>query len=220
VYIGCQMINITCVLRQGGKVGYDPTWVDKLHNSIKRNVTLPYKFVCLSDCDVNCDRIELEKGSPGFWAKLQLFKPGLFTGPVMYFDLDTVICKNIDSIIKNSQGKKFVMWIESDRQIHSSAMMYWEGDYSFLWDIYKSKDFAYWKKTFCEPPLYGDQALISQNTTHELFLDYCPKEWFHIASSKDNNKINYDQIKILMFRKTNQKPSTMLTHPLVKKHWV
>lgn len=213
------MINITCVLRKGGKVGYDSSWTDKLFNSIKRNITVPYKFICLSDCEVNCDRIELEPGSPGFWAKMQLFKPNLFTGPVLYFDLDTVICKNIDDIIKKCQDKKFVMWYEKDKQIHSSAMMYWDGDYSFLWDLYKSKDITYWKKTFADVPLYGDQGLISENVEHELFLDFCPDDWFQIASSKTDNKINFNNTKILLFRKTNQKPSTMQNHPLVKRHW-
>lgn len=212
------MINIVCLLRNGGKVGYDPTWVEKLQNSIKRNVSLPYTFTCLSDVDVSCNRIPLDDDGAGFWAKLQLFKPNRFNGPVLYIDLDTVICKNIDDIIKKSQGRQFVMWYEKDKNISSSAMMYWEGDYSFLWKIYKSKDINYWKDLYSTPPLYGDQAIISENVKHETFLNYCPDEWFHIASKRDN-QLDLDNVKLLMFRKVSQKPSTMLDHPLVINHW-
>jgi|688.fasta_scaffold04034_33 hypothetical protein len=217
------MINVVCVLRQGGKVGYDATWVEKLKNSVSKNLTIPHRFVCLSDCEVPCDRIPLEDDGDGFWAKIQLFKPKLFNGPVLYIDLDTVICGNIDEIINAVANEKFVMWLEFDKQIHSSAMMWWQGDYSFLWNIYKSKPLSYWKTLYSSPPLYGDQALISENINHKTFLDICHSDWFHIASKKDSeltNSLLLSKIKILMFRKSSQKPSTMSEHPLVKKYWI
>lgn len=212
------MINIVCVLRHGGKVGYDASWVEKLHNSVKRNISIPFKFTCLSDCDVLCNRIELEMIDDGFWSKMQLFKPGLFDGPVLYIDLDTVICNNIDEILELCKNEKFVMWLEKDKNIHSSALMYWDGDYSSLWKLYKSKPLHYWKELYSSPPLYGDQAIVSENIDHKTFLDICPSEWFHIASKKDD-LLNLDNVRMLMFRKVGQKPSTMQHHILVKEHW-
>lgn len=212
------MINVVCVLREGGKVGYDATWVEKLKNSVARNLTLPHKFICLSDCDVLCERIPLDTDGDGFWAKLQLFKPKLFDGPVLYLDLDTVICGNIDEIIKSVMNKKFVMWLEADKQIHSSAMMWWQGDYSVLWELYLSKPLAYWKELYSTPPLYGDQALISENVNHTLFTDHIPAEWFHIVNKKDH-LLDLSNVKILHFRKVHTKPSTLPNHPLVKQHW-
>jgi alpha-N-acetylglucosamine transferase len=199
-------------------VGYDSSWVEKLQNSIKRNVTLPYKFICLSDVDVPCNRIVLENDGPGFWAKMQLFKPNLFNGPVLYIDLDTVICKNIDEIILQCNGKNFIMWLESDKNVHSSALMYWEGDYSVLWSLYKNKPFQYWKDLYSKGLLYGDQAVVSENVEHTTFLDHFPKEWFHIAARNDNN-LDLSKVKMLMFRKSKQKPSVMLDHALVQSHW-
>jgi hypothetical protein len=212
------MINVVCVLRSGGKVGYDASWVEKLQRGVSRNLTIPHKFICLSDCAVPYDRVALDDIDKGFWSKMQLFKPGLFDGPVMYLDLDTVICSNIDHIVGKLQDQKFVMWHESDNGIHSSAFMWWHGDYSYLWDLYRTQDFNYWKSKYSMPPLYGDQALISENTNHTLLTDHCPKEWFCIASSKHTT--NSPNVKLLMFRKTSQKPSTMLDHPLVQSHWV
>lgn len=213
------MITVTCVLRKGGKVGYDASWVEKLQNAVARNLTIPHKFICLSDCEVTCERIPLDVDGDGFWAKLQLFKPGLFTGPVLYFDLDTVICNNIDDIVKFSFDEKFVMWLDSDKQIHSSAMMWWNGDYSYLWDLYLSQPLSYWKQLYGVAPLYGDQALISENTNHKLFPELMPAEWFHLVSKHDE-RLDLSSVKVLHFKKTHTKPSTMGHHDLVKKHWV
>lgn len=213
------MINVVCVLRKGGKVGYDASWVEKLQNAISRNLTIPHKFTCLSDCEVTCNRIPLDNNGDGFWAKMQLFKPGLFDGPVFYLDLDTVICGNIDEIIKSVTDKSFVMWLESDKQVHSSAMMWWNGDYSYLWDLYLSKPLNYWKSLYGEMPLYGDQALISENTDHLLFNDFNPPEWFHVVRKHDD-RLDLSKVKILHFRKYHTKPSTLSNHLLVKQHWV
>lgn len=212
------MINVVCVLRKGGVVGYDASWVEKLQNMVARNLTLPYKFICLSDCDVPCERIPLETDGDGFWAKMQLFKPGMFTGPVLYIDLDTVICENINEIITKVSQEQFVMWMDPDKQIHSSAMMWWQGDYSFLWDLYKSKNISYWKEKYSKPPLYGDQALISENVKHTLFTDYAPLEWFHVVRKHDES-LDLSKVKILHFRKAHTKPSTLPNHKLVKLHW-
>jgi hypothetical protein len=213
------MINVVCVLRQGGKVGYDSSWVRKLQDAVARNLTLPHKFICLSDCEVLCNRIPLESTGDGFWAKLQLFKPGFFTGPVLYIDLDTVICQNINELVIKVQNEKFVMWYEKDKSIHSSALMWWNGDYSYLWELYLSKDISYWKDLYSTAPLYGDQALISENVKHSIFQDHVPNEWFHITSRRDD-VLDLSKVKILHFRKTHTKPSTLPNHPLVKKHWV
>jgi hypothetical protein len=213
------MLNVVCVLRQGGKVGYTVEWVDRLQRGIQRNLTIPHRFVCLSDCPVNCDRIELDLGDYGFWSKMQLFKPGVFTGPTLYIDLDTVICSNIDQVVKHIQTQSFVMWIEADKNIHSSAIMYWQGDHSYLWNTFISKPLPHWQALYSVPPLYGDQAIISENVQHTVLTDHCPSEWFHIATKNDEHR-DLTAVKILMFRKVSQKPSTMGHHLLVKQHWI
>jgi len=213
------MLNVVCVLRQGGKVGYNAEWVDKLQRGIQRNLTIPHRFVCFSDCPVNCERIELLPGDYGFWSKMQLFKSGLLTGPTLYIDLDTVICGNIDHMVASIQDQPFVMWIEADKNIHSSALMYWQGDHSYLWDTFVSKPLSHWESLYGVPPLYGDQAIVSEHTAHTLLTDHCPKEWFHIASRKDAD-LDLSGVKMLMFRKVSQKPSTMGHHPLVQQHWI
>jgi len=213
------MLNVVCLLRQGGKVGYDAGWVAKLQRGVQRNLTLPHRFVCFSDCDVSCERIPLSSVDHGFWSKLQMFQPGVLTGPTLYLDLDTVICSNLDEIVQRLYNQTFVMWIEADKNIHSSAHMYWQGDHSYLWDLYQSRPLAHWQELYSSPPLYGDQAIISENTNHTVLTDHCPKQWFHIASRRDVD-LDLSAVKMLMFRKVSQKPSTMGHHPLVQQHWI
>jgi hypothetical protein len=213
------MLNVVCLLRQGGKVGYTAEWVNKLQRGVQRNLTHPHRFVCFSDCAVDCERIELESGDYGFWSKMQMFKPGALPGPTLYLDLDTVICGNIDSVIDSIQHEQFVMWVEADKNIHSSAFMYWQGDHSNLWNTFISKPLGHWESLYSAPPLYGDQAVISEHTQHTVLTDHCPAEWFHIANHKDARR-DLSQVKMLMFRKVSQKPSTMSYHPLVQAHWI
>jgi hypothetical protein len=209
------MINVVCVLKQGSKVGYDSTWVEKLKNSVARNLTLKHRFVCLSDVDVPCERIPLISSSAGFWAKLELFRPNLFTGPVLYIDLDTVICNNIDDIVNSIKDQPFVMLKETDKNVVSSAVMWWQGDHSYLWERYTNTSVDVLKEQYSKMPRYGDQAFIEDYTNHTLLQDYIPAEWVGWSSQP----VSSPDTKILIFRKVSQKPSTMLDHPLVQQHW-
>lgn len=217
------MINIACVLRQGGKVGYNASWVEKLHNNISRNLTIPHRFVALSDCPVHCDRIPLDDIGASWWAKMQLFKTGNLTGPTLFFDLDTIIFNNIDDmVIKLIDQTEFVMWRDDTYNISSSAIMYWNGDYSYVYDKYIAEptrwEEIYSKANQTETRQIGDQALISTTVNHVFINDLCPKEWIRVVSKKDH-LVDFSNTKILIFRKESSKPSTLPDHPIVKEHW-
>jgi len=209
------VINVVCVLRKGGKVGYDATWVEKLKNSVARNLTLEHKFVCLSDVDVPCNQIPLIGTGAGFWAKLELFRPGLFTDPVLYIDLDTVICSNIDDIVNRIKDQQFVMLLETDKDVVSSAVMWWQGDHSYIWNQYIETPEELLKEQYSKMPKYGDQAFIQDYTKHTLLQEHIPEAWVGWSSQR----VVPTDAKILIFRKVSQKPSTMLDHPLVQQHW-
>jgi hypothetical protein len=209
------MLNIVCVLRQGGKVGYDATWVEKLKNSVARNITLPYKFMCLSDCNVPCDRIPLISTGKGYWSKLELFRPNLFDGPVLYIDLDNVICGNLDNLVEKIKHEKFVMLREYDTKVASSSIMWWNGDFSQLWLKWLSNTPEFWRSQYAKMPKIGDQAFIEDNIQHTFLQNYIPEDWISWSNQK---KISVES-RVLVFRKPGQKPSNMSDHPLVQQHW-
>jgi hypothetical protein len=216
------MINIVCVLRSNNSKLYNSVWVEKLKNMISRNVSVPYNFVALSDCDVPCNRIPLEDNGPGWWAKLQLFRSNIFEGPVLYFDLDTVICKNIDQLINNciSQEKFLMMKIHNRKlkqHISSSCIMYWDGDYSQIYKKYMLDQQKY-HQIYSASPRLGDQAFISENVDHGFITDLVPEDWFKVTY-KDDYTADLSQTRIMIFKKRKYKPTTRLDHPIVKNHW-
>jgi len=57
---------------------YTPDYVSKLYRSLKRNSTIPFEFICLSDTDVEADVVlpfnhhsDIKK----HWHKLKYFSP-------------------------------------------------------------------------------------------------------------------------------------------------
>ena len=105
-------VNILCI-KWGKK--YGPDYVNKLYNMVSRNLTLPFRFICLTDDAAGIDATKVEvKDIPkvGFadfdnrepwsfghgWLKVTSFADPLYdiTGPTLFIDLDVVIVGNID----------------------------------------------------------------------------------------------------------------------------
>ncbi len=94
------MLTVACVLRSGGD--FDATWVEALERACFERITEPHKFICLTDSPVGTsanwiDWVPLQHGWQGWWSKIELWRPGLFPEgePVLYFDLDTVVTRDI-----------------------------------------------------------------------------------------------------------------------------
>src|ERR1700737_4626659 len=86
--------RVMCVLRSGGE--YGPIDVAALGHGLKK--FLPgYQLECLSDIDVPVPRIPLIDSWPGWWSKMELFRPGI-VGDIFYLDLDTVIVRPIEHL--------------------------------------------------------------------------------------------------------------------------
>jgi hypothetical protein len=96
--------------------------------------------------------------------------------------------------------------------------MWWQGDHSHLWDLYKSQPESHWQQAHTEKHSYGDQGFIADHVKHTLFQDHMPNSWFHLASKRDN-EFDFAEVKILQFIKTHTKPSTLPDHPMVQQHW-
>lgn len=103
--------QILCVCKTGGPYSYE--YVKNLFNAVRRHSTELFSFVCLTDDDeviekANFDTIELKHGWPGWWSKIELFRPDLPKIPSVYFDLDTVIKGNIDFLLQQAHSHAFI----------------------------------------------------------------------------------------------------------------
>jgi len=91
-------MQIACVLKRGPE--YRPRHLYALVDTIRRH-NPGAQVRCLTDDAVNRPDIEavpLLHRWPGWWSKLELFRPDLLNGPTLYLDLDTVVVGRIDVV--------------------------------------------------------------------------------------------------------------------------
>lgn len=156
------MLTVATVLKSGGE--YRPEHVAALRDGFRRHLSLPHRFVCLSDMNAPCETIPLEHRWKGWFSKIELFRPGLFDGPVFYADLDTVIVGPLDDLVT---GHLFTVlenfW--SKARI-GSGLMAWSIDLSKIYD-----DFAVAPKRHMAEctttEKWGDQGFIRFHTPVE-----------------------------------------------------
>lgn len=94
------MITIACVLRSGGI--YTPGWVWALKRGLGKHLPLPFQLMVLTDIPDGFGPwgLPLKHNWPGWWSKIELFRPGLFDGPVLYLDLDTLPVGDLTEIAR------------------------------------------------------------------------------------------------------------------------
>lgn len=78
------MVTNLCVLRSGGD--FKPEHVHRLAKQVP-------DLVCLSDVEIDgIKTIPLKYDWPGWWAKMEMFRPDI-KGDIFYLDLDTTVLK-------------------------------------------------------------------------------------------------------------------------------
>jgi hypothetical protein len=147
-------LTVACVLRSGG--AYRAEHVAGLQAQV-RHFMPGARFVCLSDVPVPCERVALESGWPGWWAKVELFRH--FGGRTLYLDLDTVIVDDPAWLVTG----RFTMirnWVYPS--LFASGVMSWFGDYSHIARAFEPVA----ERVIAEyvtREQWGDQAWIAEN---------------------------------------------------------
>jgi hypothetical protein len=157
-------LTVACVLKSGGI--YDATWVSRLAAGVARHLPIEYRFVCLSDVAVPCERIPLEHDWPGWWSKIELFK---LQGPVLFFDLDTVIVGDLEEIAGFARTIDFMMLRDFYAADHfGSGVMSWFGT-DRTRDLYKifAKDPE--ANIAARRTRMGDQAYIEETFARKIW---------------------------------------------------
>lgn len=141
---------------------YDTNYVIRLKRMVERNLSVPHRFVCLSDVHiggVDCIPIFAKKWS-GWWQKVSLFMPGLFPSGarILYFDLDVVITGDIDVLARQWASQPIIMIYNfgpnRSHAAHNSSVMMWTSGDPRLNAIYDFFSEDVMKK------LHGDQCWI------------------------------------------------------------
>jgi hypothetical protein len=170
VAMGIPTPVIACVLRSGGI--YTADWVHRLANGVRRHTkSMPYRFVCLTDMEVpGIETIPLIHGWPGWWSKIELFRPELFGNrSVLYLDLDTVVVGDLEQIAIAGQGMTMMHEPRRPRYFNSSVMQWWRTEMCMLYREFVKTPEKYMHR-FRSHPRIGDQAFISDYLVKQLYL--------------------------------------------------
>lgn len=142
-------LTVVCVKARPAYTRQD---VERLRDMVDQNLTVPHRFVCLTDdaTGLTCNTKKLPWQLHGWWSKLYLHRAGLLEGKVLYLDLDTLIVDNLDFVTE------------------------YEGDFAILRDFYRPDGYGsgvmlwnkpqphVWKLWFDDPVIHplGDQGII------------------------------------------------------------
>jgi hypothetical protein len=169
--------SILCV-KYGSKYGLE--YLERLRNMIARNITVPYKLFCLTDDPRSVEGVHtIHQPSAGYsklwWQKVHMFDPRLpLQGRILYFDLDVVICGNIDKMTQNL-GNNFMgiqdfnrKFYPSWKMLNSSVMSWVHGEHSEIW-------FNFNQNPKVAMRMHGDQDWIWAQGKNKI--KFWPKEW-------------------------------------------
>jgi hypothetical protein len=164
---------------------YGAEYVNRLYSMVARNITPPYRFVCLTDTtqgirpEVECHPCpelswKTNKRNAG-WRKINLWAPqvaGLLPGDALFIDLDVVVTASIDDFFTHDPQKSFVVirnWTQPDKRIgNTSVYRFRVGSHPYLLDQMKDCE----EQTLATYP--NSQTYISKNISE---MDFWPDTW-------------------------------------------
>ena len=116
-------MTVACVLKAGGDFG--PRWVDALRRGVNTHLKR-HRFVCLTDEDgVGLWGERLAHNWRGWWSKVELFRPGLFNGPVLYLGLDTLPVGDLSDIASYDGPLAVLSDFYQGRKMIGTGVMAW-----------------------------------------------------------------------------------------------
>lgn len=180
-------LTIACVYKPGG--GFSDEYVHRLRAGTQEFCRREHRFVCLTTQKLKgIECVPLVNHWQGWWNKIELFRRGLFDGPVAYFDLDTIFVDDItDMVVTPFEFVCGTNWKGHGSEINSATMM-WDGrvDFSYIYDAYHpglneryEQDWRRW----------GDQGFIQDHlrvpftSLNELFPGRVVSYKWHVKSS-------------------------------------
>ena len=205
---GENMLKICTVYFKGY---YTPDYVSKFYRSLKRNLTIPFEFICLSDTkDIEADVVlpynhhdKVKK----HWHKLKFFSPQFaYQEPgddIVIMDIDQVILGNVDDLIgypvNHNELITYGVWWKSLLGTNGGFYKFKSGSLSYVWD-----DFAlnpeYWQLHYynigdVHYKYYGEQNYVNWKIhQHHTKLIKTPEQWIFKYSSDFEENINLHKL--------------------------
>jgi len=165
-------IDCACVIH-GSAYGWE--YVDKLYSMLTRHIRPGVKLHVYTERDRtvpepyikhNLDDWNISGPKKSWWYKMQLFNSAHHAGPLLYFDLDVVITRNIDWMWQLSLQNFWAvrdfkyLWRKTSHNINSSVMWWDTRVYDYIYQDFIKQDFSSVLKKY-----HGDQDYINDHVT-------------------------------------------------------
>jgi len=177
-------VNIVC-MKWGNK--YGPEYVNNLFHMVKRNITLPFRFICMTEVPDGLEEGVEVKPLPDFqepppeylrfcqaWRKLAVFDEKVYDlkGKILFLDIDVVVIGNIDCFFSYSDKLAILEnWSQPNRLIgQASAFCFEIGKYTHLLEKYRNQQ----------------EEVLKNNRTEQFYItrelgkgnfDFFPDDW-------------------------------------------
>jgi len=206
------MIKICTVYFEGK---YKPEYVSKLYRSLKRNSTVDFQFICLSDTkDIEADVILPYNSHSDIklhWHKLKFFSSQFaYQNPddeIIIMDIDQVVLSNIDEMLTWPVSDNEIIsykkwWNDTKMTINGGWYKFKSGSLQYIWDEFiKGPDFwqlYYYKQNIVHYKYYGEQNYVENMLRqHKTKITTMPEHWIGKYTNDDsvNRKYNvlYDE---------------------------
>lgn len=233
-------IDCACLIHSNG---YDWSYVEHLYRMIQANTSREFRFHVYTESSRPVPAHMIKHalvdwpgvGGPkkSWWYKMQLFNKEYHQGPMLYFDLDVVISRNIDWMFDRDMS---VFWTLHDFRYlwkpywtgMNSSVMYWDTlRWDHVWQDFKELDL---KKIFKK--YHGDQDYLNVviKDPNRRFLDPEKiKSWrwqikdggidvrTRTYKRPDAGSVLDPKTSIMIFH-GNPKPH-QIHDPVIKKYW-
>lgn len=180
------MLTVVCLWIKGrGKRAYSLDYVTRLRSMVERHLSIPHRFVCMSDTPellplgYEWIKIKRPKNLVPWWGKLKLFRDGMWSGRLLYLDLDVLVTGSLDEIATfpapfallpdmapTFQGNAKAPHLKIVHRYNSSVMVLDAGARPDLWSKWNT-NVAY--------RLRSDQDWIGEQCPNEATF---PRGWF------------------------------------------
>jgi hypothetical protein len=177
-------LNVVCI-KWGTK--YPAEYVNNLARGVRRLLTVPHRFVCLTEDPRGIDRdVETRPFTddlPGWWNKVALFRPRVhdLEGTILYLDLDMVIIRSIDPIARYPGHFLAVPTLRREGEFASTLLRFEVGHQRRIWDLFEPRA----EQVIRE--IYGDQNWINAcclNTDLHAYSDRVRALWPEVTPER------------------------------------
>ena len=234
-----QILDCACVIH--GNV-YEWAYVERLYNMLTRHISAQVRFHVYTEATrpvpapwIKHNLIEWGIGGAklAWWYKMQMFNSVHHSGPLLYFDLDTVIVNNIDWIhnlpLSYFWGVRDFKYLwRPNYYVLNSSIMWWDTrTFDHTWKSFEKEDLKTITKKYRGDQDYINQAVGDKNL--RFFDSNQVKSWRwecldggnnfkrRRPLTGDTNTVIPENTSVLVFH--GQPKPNNLQDPVILQHW-